>query len=461
MQEKQQGNGCNACRSTRAIVVTLLIVCSLAESAHVEEGRAETAPGGAAQVPSVTAGESRSYQALLRWLEQYRSAEPAFQPGQHLTAKDQEALKPFLPAPLWEYYVYPDMEMEIAPTGVYPTPKEWGEKVDTDFELKEDGSLLGFAGGGFPFPDIKIEDPQAGAKIIWNMLWRPGAYDYVMPHVTWSRSPGGKLDREFQVVATSVEFAKGDFCLVPGQEEVRGKTLGEFRTPRDMAGSKNLQINFLDPYKEENGWLYLPAQRKPRRVLSSERTGESGLLADSIREDSALDFGGRVYQHTWRLLGKKKVLAAVNVPTHPEAGGPHLWVPHKTRWEVRDAYVIEQTPKAEGHPYSHKWLFIDAQTFWRLWFVAYDRQEQLLRVGQDLLKYSESYATEEALQAPYLWQDYSANLGQYVFLHIANVFIHAQKPHGTYQHCYTVRKTFSPGRAKQVFSLRSMTSGRR
>jgi hypothetical protein len=228
-----------------------------------------------------------------------------------------------------------------------------------------------------------------------------------------------------------------------------------------MAGSKNLQINFLDPYKEENGWLYQPAQRKPRRVLSSERTGESGLFADFIREDSALDFGGRVYQHTWRLLGKKKVLATVNVPTHPEAGGPHLWVPHKTRWEVRDCYVIEQIPKAADHPYSHKWLFIDAETFWRLWFVAYDRQEQLLRVEQDVLKYSESYAIEEALQAPYLWQDYSANVGQHVFIHVANVFIHAQKPHGTYQHCYTVRKAFSSGRAKQVFSLRNMTSGRR
>ena len=88
-------------------------------------------------------------------------------------------------------------------------------------------------------------------KIVWNMLWRPGAYDFVMPHVVWSRSPGGKLDREFQVVATSAEFAKGDFCLVPGQEEVRGKMLTEFRAPRDMAGSKNLQVNFLDPYKEE------------------------------------------------------------------------------------------------------------------------------------------------------------------------------------------------------------------
>lgn len=218
-------------------------------------------------------------------------------------------MKPFLPTPLWEYYFYPDMDMEIAPTGVYPTPKDWGVKVDTNFELKEDGSLVGFTGGGFPFPDITLDDPQAGAKIICNMLWRPGAYDYAMPHVMWSRSPGGKLDRELQFVMTAVEYAKGDFCLVPGQEEVRAKMFTEFRAPRDRAGSKNLLVNFLDPYKEENGWLYLPAQRKPRRVLSSERTGESGLFADFIREDGALDFGGRVYQPTWRVLGKKKVLA--------------------------------------------------------------------------------------------------------------------------------------------------------
>jgi hypothetical protein len=42
--------------------------------------------------PWALAAEERSYQALLSWLEEYRDATPTFQPGQHLTAADQDVL---------------------------------------------------------------------------------------------------------------------------------------------------------------------------------------------------------------------------------------------------------------------------------------------------------------------------------------------------------------------------------
>jgi uncharacterized protein DUF1329 len=273
--------------------------------------------------PQSLAAEERSYQALRRWLEEYRDAEPGFHAGQHLTAADQDVLKPFIPLPAWEFYFYPEMDMEIAPTGHYPPPEGWGTKVVDGFVLKEDGALVGFTGGGFPFPKIKPEDPQAAVKVLWNMLWRPGAYNYFMPMVAWSRGVGGKLDREIHFDATSAEFAKGDHCLVPGQEEVRAKSLTEFRAPHDMAGMKNLRTSYVDPYKEDDGWLYLPAQRKPRRQLSSERTSESPGM-DGIPEDG-MGFNGKAYEHTWKYVGKKTVLATVNLATHPEAGGPHQW----------------------------------------------------------------------------------------------------------------------------------------
>jgi hypothetical protein len=72
--------------------------------------------------PWSMAAEERSYQALLNWLEEHRDATPAFQSGQHLSAADQDALKPFVPLSAWEFYFYPEMDMEIAPTGHYPPP---------------------------------------------------------------------------------------------------------------------------------------------------------------------------------------------------------------------------------------------------------------------------------------------------------------------------------------------------
>jgi len=405
------------------------------------------------------AAEDQGYQALRNWIEQSRTVPPTFTPGQRLTEADRKALEPFLPQSAWEYYVYPGMDMEIAATAHYPFPSDWKTGLPGGAHLDENGVLVGFTGGGLPFPEIQAEDPQAAVKVIWNMLWRPGTLDSVMPMVAWTRSPHGQLDRQLEFTAVSAEYARGEHCLLPGYEDVRGKSLMEFRTPRDMAGAKNLSVNYVDHYKENDGWLYMPAQRKPRRTLASERTSEV-MGMDSTQEDQ-MGFGGKVYEQTWTYLGKRLVLATINVRDNPEAGGPHLWVPNHARWELRECHILLVEPKKTDHPYSHKILFIDAETYWTHWMFAFDRQEKLLRMGQHFLKYSESYATETPQQAPYLIQDFSANVGHNVFIHLGESDINVQKPHATFIHCYVAKKEFSPGRAKQFYSVRNMVNGRR
>jgi len=409
--------------------------------------------------PRAYAADNMSYQALRNWIEQYRPVPPSFTPGQHLTGKDQEALKPFIPQSVWEYYFFDGLDMEIAATGQYPPPKDWGRGLPPGARIDENGVLVGFNGNAVPFPDIQPEDPQAALKVIWNMLWRPGTQNFVMPMVAWSRSKGGLLDRQFEFTSVSQEYARGDHCLVPGYEEVRGKSLMEFRSPRDLTGAKNLSVNYVDHYKEDNGWMYLPSQRKPRRTLASERTSEV-MGMDFTREDQ-MGFGGKVHEQTWTYLGRKLVLATPNVRDNPEAGGPHLWVPNKARWEVRDCHVLLVDPKKADHPYSHKIIFIDAENYWTHWMFAFDKKEQLLRMNQHFLKYSESYATETPTQAPYLEQDFSNNVGRNVFLHLGETDINAQKPHATFSHCYVMLKDLSPGRAKQFYSVRNMVSGKR
>ena len=406
------------------------------------------------------AAEDQSYQAMVNWLEHYREAPPTFEPGQTLGLHDRKALEPFIPQSAWDYYFFDDMEMEIAQTSEYPPPPEWGQNVVPGYSLDEQGVLVDFKGGGFPFPNVAPDDPQIALKVIWNMLWRPGQDDYVMPMVAWLRSEHGQLNREFEFTGVSAEYARGANCLVPGYEEVRRKMLMEFRSPRDMTGAKNLSITYVDHYREDSGWMYLPAQRKPRRTLASERTSEM-MGMDFIPEDM-MGFGGKVYEQNWTYLGRKKVLATINVETNPEAGGPHLWVPNQARWELRDTHVLRIDPKSKTHPYSHKIVFIDTETYWTLWMVTFDRRDdQLFRLGQAFLKYSESYADEPAMQAPYLKQDFSNNVGHHVFIHVGETTINAKKPHATYAHCYVMKRLFSPGRAKQYYSLRNMVSGRR
>ena len=126
------------------------------------------------------AAEDKSYEALRQWLDQYREAPPAFEPGQTLTLKDRNALEPFFPQSVWPYYFFDEMEMEITETGQYPFPSEWGQQVPTDYHLDTAGVLVNFKGGGFPFPSIAPDDPQAAVKVIWNMMWEPGTNDHSM-----------------------------------------------------------------------------------------------------------------------------------------------------------------------------------------------------------------------------------------------------------------------------------------
>jgi len=407
---------------------------------------------------TVHAEGDHAYQALRDWMATAPTTPPTA--GQTLGEADRAVLEQYIPRTAWGYYFFPDMAMEIGLTGNYPPPADWGKNTPADYHLDERGVLKGFRGGGFPFPDITADDPQAGQKVIWNMLWRPGHQDFDMPMVTWLRSQNGKLDRKLEYISTSATYARGGDCLVPGYEEVKNKRVMEFRSPRDMAGAKDMLVSYVDHDREDSGWLYLPAQRKPRRTLASERTSEL-MGMDMIRED--LDgFGGKVHENNWTYLGTRDVLATINVRDNPEFGGPHLWVPNKARWEVRKAHVVLIEPKAASHPYSHRVVFIDAQSYWTLWMFAFDRQDdQLLRMSQHFLKYSESYDEELPQNAPYLKQDLSKNVGHEVFFHLGETDINAKKPHATVTHCYVKRRLFTPARAQQYFSLRNMISGRR
>ena len=404
--------------------------------------------------------EEQSLSRMLQWIEQTPPALKLSESTFFSRSDQEEVIQQLIPVSAWEYYIFDGMLMEVTPSSYYPPPQNWGEGIEDGYRLDEKGVLVGFKGGGFPFPKIEEDDSHAAVKVIWNMLWRPGQNDFDMPMTTWLRSPNGKLDRKMEFRSISSTYARGDKCLVDGYEEVKSKRIMEFRSPRDMAGAKDMSISYVDHYKENSGWMYMPSQRKPRRTLASERTSEL-MGMDLIREDMN-GFGGKVYENAWQYLGKRKVFATINVRDNPDSGGPHLWVPHKARWEIRDTHVVLIKPLSDNHPYSARIVFIDADTYWTHWMFGFDRKDgNLLRMNQHYLKYSESYATEMPRHAPYLQQDLSKNVGSFVFLHLGETDINAKKPHATVTHCYTRKKEFTSARARQFYSLRNMVSGRR
>ena len=68
-------------------------------------------------------------------------------------------------------------------------------------------------------------------------------------------------------------------------------------------------------------------------------------------------YAGRVLDHEWRYMGQAAVLAVIN-SKHDAAKlvGPMSSTPDD-RWEVRQAYVVENIPKWDKHPYQRRVLF--------------------------------------------------------------------------------------------------------
>ena len=175
--------------------------------------------------PMAAAAGEANYQALRDWIAASNPAQDSVTAGQHLGLQDRSGvLEALIPQTAWQYYFFDDMDMEMAASGHYPPPPEWGKQLKEDYRLDERGVLIGFNGGGYLFPDVSADDPQAAVKVIWNMLWRPGQNDYDMPMVTWMRGAGGKLDRKLEYTSVNSAYAVGEKCLGPGYEEVKEQT---------------------------------------------------------------------------------------------------------------------------------------------------------------------------------------------------------------------------------------------
>ena len=63
------------------------------------------------------------------------------------------------------------------------------------------------------------------------------------------------------------------------------------------------------------------------------------------------------------------------------------------QWEVRDAWVIRFDPKNDDHPYHHKDIYIDKETYKPIYSFAYDRKEELWKIIWHQHRYSEDWKT--------------------------------------------------------------------
>lgn len=279
--------------------------------------------------------------------------------------------------------------IEVGESKDYPLYPKWVEdtkKYSRTYKLEN--NLIDYV-SGTPFPDIDMKDPQAGLKIGWNSQYHSQAEQRVIGY-PWTPS-GSFIWINKDRIERIVESTDIVMCYVgrtqdppipeiPNKEGIIFKEMNVFTNPQDVAGIGFFRIRYKSVTKDDDTWLYAPSLRRVRRVAGGQKT--DSLIGSLMTIEDFWGFSGKITDFDWKLLGKKKMLFIRDTEKMPiDFGGTrYKWNPVNVKWQMRDVYIVEHTPKIKGHPYSKRILYYDAQWMDNLCSEIFDRGGKLWKM---------------------------------------------------------------------------------
>jgi len=340
-----------------------------------------------------------------------------FKEGDVIHFDQIEKLKEYLPPQFWDnrdYFFYEGMALEVGPTQRKYGAADVYEAATRSFKgrstIGEDSSLQGYVAGQ-PFLNSEIDckgDPDAGSKIIWNFNkgWNGDGAASSWSYTYWDR--GEQLPLYYEGTAKVIalanraepQYRENDGDIFP--HETRLGAFGiEVEAPFDARGIQVLTYRYksadgpLKNAKNDDTWVYVPDLRRVRRISAAQRT--DSVQGTDFTMDDLRSFSGIPPQYKWQCLGEKTVLAPANTKSlaYPYTDmynfGPYGFSYASDRWELRKAWLVRFIPKNEDHPYSHKDIYIDEETYEPLYSFAYDRKGELWKIIWHNHRYSEDW----------------------------------------------------------------------
>jgi hypothetical protein len=416
--------------------------------------------------------QSYTVDTFNEWLRKYANAKPDFKPGDVLSAKDLERIRPFVPPGYWEELNFPKLRMEI----VTPTPHtpsqayiDCSEKYKNQVRLADDGALANFTcGQPFTNDSLDVNDPQSGLKEAWNFEWKWQNYGLLIQNHVWgwvrnggshedtalrdtSAPPpdlfvdihfvdtlptginkhyggGGTFERTLigyyqKAYYSHLAQLKGGNLPIPNSSDFEFKEITAFIEPFDIRGTAFVVYRYLDPHRPDDAWAYIPTLRRVRRI-SAEVKSDSLLGTDLTIEDY-YGFAGRELDWNWKFLGWKEVLNVYD----PQDDYAHLYGANgliaDDVWSTRKTAVLLRTPKDPRHPYSAALMFNDPETHMCYLDIAFDRKGRLWKIIPWQWKYSETYKR---------WANINHGAKAVTWQHLS--VIDVQNKRGTIVSCY-------------------------
>lgn len=233
---------------------------------------------------------------------------------------------------------------------------------------------------GMPFPPdtIKMDDPSAGDKVIWNL--RAATYGATMDlrdisFVFISGSTGVERVQRWQSRRYYMEGRLDGGPVSEGDGSIAQKTYLFATSPQDIRGLGTFSIRYNDPTsaKPDDTWAYLKSVRRTRRLSGGAWMDPIGGT-DQLYDDWDIWDAFPTKYRSNKLVGKRWVFAIAHSPLvsvdnskrdtpaeFPSVGlteAPFYFPAKHIEWEPREVYVVEGTPPPE-HPYSKKVVYME------------------------------------------------------------------------------------------------------
>ncbi len=312
-------------------------------------------------------------------------ADAGLKPGDVVNKNNKEKVKDLVSPGIY-WLVGNGMSLDIQPYRKIPTPKSYDEateKFSAQVELGPDRELLNYV-TGLPFPEIDLNDPEAGTKVMYNFQrthYYTESLDLnLMDADTGTQSTDSKgiplynVERHFVPEWLRVLRYQGRLSnapapeILPNPDKVFYKAgLYPLIEPFDLKGVGGVSLRYIDQKRHDDTWLYLPLLRRVRRISSTQRS--DALFGQDVDIDSFGGYAGQIPWFKWILLGKKPMLASVHgerLPPEPCAGdgGMTFCEPWEPRPEI---YIVEGSSIFPGYGFSKRVIYVDAEG----WIIPY------------------------------------------------------------------------------------------
>ncbi|MBS1158599.1 MAG: uncharacterized protein H6R15_1018 [Proteobacteria bacterium] len=279
---------------------------------------------------------------------------------------------------------YPDYRIDVFPSHRTAAAPQW--VYENTFKNATRAKLVqGSAGpmpesayGGPPFPI-----PKSGAEVIWNhaLRWQGESVLFgdkgVLTTADGSKVIPSWINQQAQQYPYyykegNPESFKGEFALLQ---------LINSGPPNRAGEGFTIRLNINDD--KTQAWVYLPGQRRVRKLPNPCCDTPSPASAGTVMIDEIGVFSGRISRFDWKLIGKKEILVPYNTNKSMLAGdalyaGKNFMSPDHVRWELHRMWVVEAT-LAEGqrHPAVRSRYYIDEDSWTAILGDRWDAKGQL------------------------------------------------------------------------------------